>query len=176
MPDPADFTPVEEWRPIPGYEEFYEVSNLGRVRSLRIRSKVRLVPKVLSPGRSREGYRTVTLRGWGTGVHRLVLLAFVGPPPSPEYQAAHQDHDPGNNRLDNLKWMTPLANTRMQRERGTTVCGEKQGQSRFTADDIREMRAMAERGVKTWAIADHFHTWQRTVADIIERKAWRHIE
>lgn len=117
--DVADATP-ERWLPIPGYEGFYEVSDHGRVRSLdRViwRSNGTTQPrrgKELRPGRSAAGHRFVILCGrdgrksnqW---VHRLVLLAFVGPCP-PGKVCCHRDDDPDNNRLSNLRWDTRSSN------------------------------------------------------------------
>ena len=96
----------ERWLPIPGYEEMYEVSSLGRVRSLVTRGKwpagrlMRGSPN--SSGRIQvqltNGHSRKLLQ-----VHRLVLEAFVGPCP-PGMEACHWDDDPLNNRLDNLRW------------------------------------------------------------------------
>ena len=111
---------TEEWRAIPGWEGAYEVSDRGRVRSVERRTWCprgkgfwRKVPaKILSPAVSR-GYLRVTLQRSGRvesqAVHRLVLLAFVGPCP-PGLEACHYDDDPANNALSNLRWDTRKAN------------------------------------------------------------------
>ena len=112
---------TERWKPIPGYEERYEVSTLGRVRSLdRLvyrqtglqRSVAAQTPgRLLVPKISKYGERIVLLyKGSRTTrkmctIHRLVLLAFVGAP-SPHYAANHKDGDRSNNRLDNLEWVS----------------------------------------------------------------------
>lgn len=105
----------EKWLPVPGYEGIYEVSDLGRVRSLdRLDSLGRLRPGLeLRPRVDRGGYLLIhaggkprrTLR-----VHRLVLLAFVGPPPEGADEALHGDGDPSNNALPNLRWGTRAEN------------------------------------------------------------------
>lgn len=102
---------TEEWRPIPGYEGRYEVSDRGRVLSIpRDRRPHRILrPKVMP----KSGYRRVTL--WNEGartdvsVHRLVLITFVGPPPEGE-QCRHLNGYPGDNRRVNLAWGTPSEN------------------------------------------------------------------
>jgi len=95
----------ERWRPVPDFDG-YEVSNMGRVRSLRRKRKL-----ILKAARHSRGYLTVWLgmgmQGLGTSflVHRLVLEAFVGPRPA-EMCAHHKDGDPTNNKLSNLEWCT----------------------------------------------------------------------
>ena len=107
----------ERWLPVPGFE-FYEVSDHGHVRSLdriarsrwgtdkRVRGKVL---RQCSQGR----YLVVTLYRDGKPkmfmVHRLVLMAFVGPCGDGQ-EGLHFDDDPINNRLDNLRWGTPREN------------------------------------------------------------------
>lgn len=111
----------ETWRPVVGYEGIYEVSSLGRVRSL---------DKVVRSARSRSGKRTrrgrilqtrlsnsgrerITL--WKDGhmktihVHRLVAAAFLGPS---NLTVNHKDENPLNNRLENLEYMTVGDNVR----------------------------------------------------------------
>lgn len=114
-------TSIERWLPIPGYEGLYEVSNLGRVRSLdridvagrRLRGNVM---KLASHGRvSNNGrsYRVVTLcrdgTVWKAGVHRLVLLAFAGEPAEGQL-TRHLNGIHDDNRLSNLKWGTGTEN------------------------------------------------------------------
>lgn len=96
----------EIWLPVSGYEGLYEVSNLGRVRSL-FRYK-----KVLHPSNT-NGYATVEL--WKDkarkriGVHRLVALAFVSNPSGKPF-VNHKDETRNNNNADNLEWVTHIEN------------------------------------------------------------------
>lgn len=106
----------EAWKPIPGYEGRYEVSDLGRVKSLpQLTSDGRrLKPKVLRGRPQKSGHLSVPLTLGGTCrnglVHRLVLIAFTGPPP-PGMHALHRDGNPSNNLLSNLRWGTPSQNS-----------------------------------------------------------------
>lgn len=110
----------EEWRPVPGYEGYYEVSSLGRVKSLereiphptsgviRIKEKIRTaIPE------KQFGYLYLSLHKGGErerfAVHYLVLRAFVGPRPE-GMQACHNDGNNTNNRVENLRWGTPKEN------------------------------------------------------------------
>lgn len=105
----------EIWKPIPG-NTGYEVSDYGRVRSVDrvVRTGTgdrRYRGRVLRPGRASHGYLTVSLTSVSFCVHELVLTAFVGPRPS-GHIGFHEDDDPSNNRLDNLKWATPSQNNK----------------------------------------------------------------
>ena len=99
--------PGENWAPISGYEGRYEVSDLGRVRSLCGRGRI------LVPWPKPKGYLMVGLRGGdereAKTVHGLVLAAFDGPRPD-DLETRHLDGDPTNNRLSNLIYGTGTEN------------------------------------------------------------------
>ncbi|MEQ1519698.1 MAG: NUMOD4 motif-containing HNH endonuclease [Aestuariivirga sp.] len=120
----------EIWKDVVGFEGAYQVSNLGRVRSLDHRVRLvsrgvettRLSPgKILRPGTSKKsGHQSVLLgRGNSRPVHQLVLEAFVGPRPEGCIDTLHEDHDPSNNKLDNIRWGTRSENLKMDYEVGT---------------------------------------------------------
>lgn len=115
---------VEQWLPVPGWETTHEVSSAGRVRSKR-----RLVGKSLRPGRLLtpetrvDGLRvTVQLskdaRRVRRGVGALVLSAFVGQRPD-GMECCHNDGNPANNRVENLRWDTHSANVLDSVQHGT---------------------------------------------------------
>lgn len=110
---------VETWLPVVGYEDFYEVSDAGRVRSLdRLvnypdRAPRQMTGRILKGGITTDGYRHVGLSVCGQRkfafVHRLVLEAFVGPCP-PQMQGCHENGCRTDNWIANLRWDTPSAN------------------------------------------------------------------
>ena len=110
----------EKWKPVERFEGHYEVSSLGRVRSLdRILTQKNgrkrfHKGRIIKPRKINSGYYKVTLsanrRQESPTVHRLVLVTFKGQPPSKEYQVNHIDGDKTNNRADNLEWATPAEN------------------------------------------------------------------
>lgn len=119
----------ELWLPIVEFEEYYEVSNLGRVRSLfrtvtHPHSGKKTIPaRELGQSINRGGYVQVVLSKDGKSkpyrVHRLVLSAFVEP--APDKDANHKDGDRTNNTLDNLEWVTRSENHKhAYRELGRT--------------------------------------------------------
>jgi hypothetical protein len=137
----------ERWLPVVGYEGLYEVSNLGRVRSLTVRGHLRAIPHLMTPKVDRKNHLQLLLYKDGVrkdwSVHRLVLIAFVGPSP-PGFDCCHYDGNPHNNRPENLRWDTRRANIEDQRRRGT-MNHAKPGEDHHAAilwdDAVRAIRA-----------------------------------
>lgn len=109
----------EQWRDVVGFEGSYQVSSIGRVRSLTRtiedrNGMVRLrVGQVLRPAPSKSGHLSVVLgRGNTRQVHTLVLQAFRGLSKDGE-EGLHINHIPSDNRLKNLKWGTRSENLSM---------------------------------------------------------------
>ena len=114
---------VEVWRPVKGYEGYYEVSDQGRVRSLdrTVRGAnamsdsypINLKGCILKPGIASRGYRQVILCRDGVkkhcGVHRLVAEAFI-PNPDNLPQVNHKDENTSNNIVSNLEWCDTVYN------------------------------------------------------------------
>jgi hypothetical protein len=113
---------AEEWRAVPGYEGFYEISNLGTVKSI-----TRQVPygrhgctiykgRVLKQFKSKNGYACVKLSLCGasrtTYVHEIVLRAFIGARPITQAKGEirHLDGKKTNNKLANLVYGTVVEN------------------------------------------------------------------
>ena len=114
----------EIWKPIEGYEEFYEVSNLGRIKCLERYVPIpnpkfgtvgyRTYPERIKPCViNKQGYRQVTLsknaKSHTLRVHRLVALAFIPNPLNKPY-INHIDGNKTNNCVDNLEWCTASEN------------------------------------------------------------------
>ena len=119
---PMSLAPAEEWRSIPGFPH-YEVSNLGRVRSLdRPYHPGRVLKQQCVNWTEERGYRQVVLReNYRTHtmkVHRLVAMAFL-PNRSDYPQVRHLDGNPENNWVGNLAWGTNSDNTVDQVRHGT---------------------------------------------------------
>ena len=113
----------EEWRAVVGWEGLYEVSSLGRVRSLdRATSHycggtLTRQGRELKPRETPSGHLLVALsahrRMYNRRVHRLVLEAFVGPCPE-GMEVRHLNGHPADNRVENLVWGTRSENTQDQ--------------------------------------------------------------
>ncbi len=119
---------AEEWRPVVGWEGRYEVSNLGRVRTLLSRPRIRRV----NPNKG--GYLRLTMRApFGTrSVHILVAEAFIGPRPAPppgcyRIEVNHKDGIKANCRLSNLEYLTQLENGQHASRMGLRPTGDRHG-------------------------------------------------
>ena len=114
-----DNTANEIWKDIAGYEGRYQVSNLGRVKSLsrvtHFNGRVRTEPERIMAFSYRVGYPTVNLRKDGSRcskqVHRLVAEAFI-PNPNNYPIVNHKDFIQTNNAVSNLEWCTQGHNVR----------------------------------------------------------------
>ena len=106
----------EVWKDIPNYEGLYQVSNLGRVKSLKRkvhagRNRIRWqYERILSNNKTNgNGYKVVSLnknsRGKNKYIHRLVAEAFISNPNNLP-QVNHKDENKQNNCVDNLEWCT----------------------------------------------------------------------
>ena len=118
---------TEQWKPIPGYEGYYEVSDSGRVRSVdRVHpyknTSRRVRGQIIADAKQKNGYRMVVLwrdgRPKGHLVHRLVLTAFDRNP-EPGEEACHENNQRDDNRVENLRWGTSTDNKIDQVRHGT---------------------------------------------------------
>lgn len=107
----------EIWKPIEGYEDRYEISNLGRVKSFARKDSNNhlLKERILKPKINRDGYFYLQLCNDGNKkgffVHRLVACAFIDNPHN--YPIInHKDENKLNNNVSNLEWCTVLYNNR----------------------------------------------------------------
>lgn len=152
---------VEVWKPVPGFEDSYEVSNFGRVRHVRV-----IVPRpsyngylraALSYGKRRPHQSKHAL------VHRLVAAAFIGPCPD-GLQVNHIDGCKTNNAPENLEYVTPSENNLHANRLGLTVDGyerwkrrppekqhrgESHGSCKFSDELCKLVKAQYEEGGKT---------------------------
>lgn len=112
---------IEVWKNVLGYEGLYQVSNLGRIKSLCRKTKrgnISYKVRILKPGLT-DGYERVVLTKYGLRntkkVHRLVAQAFI-PNLKNKPQVNHIDFNRSNNIVANLEWSTQLENNRHSRK------------------------------------------------------------
>lgn len=174
----ADLT--ERWLPVPGWESLYEVSDLGRVRSLPRRGgRGWKGGRVLKHyvGASSRGYPTVSLsRGTGTQktrqVHQLVLEAFVGPCP-PGQEARHGPAGKLDASLLNLCYGTRSENVRDRTRDGQDNRGERSGNAKLTWEKVAEIRECAANGEMQLNLAARFQVSEDCISKVVLGRTWR---
>ncbi len=179
----------ERWLPVPEWEGLYEVSDLGRVRSLdRMVAHGRTMAqfrrgRVLAPGlgagyrkngHTRGGpYLSLCLCRDGKrhrfNVHTLVARAFLGPLPT-GHEVCHGPGGALDNRLANLSYGTHSKNSGEDRRRDGTVVAAK-----LTDKIVLECRDRAARGWPIVMLASEFGVAGRTMSSAINGRTWRHV-
>lgn len=120
----------EIWQDIKGYEGIYQISNLGKIKSIaRDTSNVCKQTRLLKPTKDRDrGYLIVTLcknnKYKTVRVHRIVAETFI-PNPENKSQVNHIDGNKLNNNVNNLEWCTASENIRHSWENGLSKISDK---------------------------------------------------
>lgn len=184
MDKKTDDTPVvaETWRPVVGFEGSYEVSNLGRIRSLPRNTRMGTLGgrRLLKQETARNGYLRVCLSRDGTvrhfSVHRLVLDAFVGIR-MPGQEGCHQNGIRADNCLANLRWDSRSENARDRVRHGTQLDnrGEKHGNSRYVRGDVDRILDLRRFGLTRRAISAWLGMSEPNVGGILLGKRWKHL-
>lgn len=170
----------EEWRPVPGYEGIYSVSDLGNVRiEVKRRYSNLRAGQQVKPGRDRDGYFHIGLSTTGSHeqrrlfkVHRLVWEAFCGPIP-PGLQINHKNGVRDDNRLENLELMTCGENIRHSiAVLGKTRKGEHGSNARLTNAQVVAIRERAVGGESRESLARAFGITKVNVRNITKGRTW----
>lgn len=176
----------EEWEPVRSFEDFYEVSSLGRVRSLdrtitrRDGATKRFKGRILSSAKHNSGYRSVTLAKEGVNksflVHRLVAEAFLPRAPYHE-EVNHKDGNKTNNAVENLEWCSRSENIQHSIKIGlfTKLVGSQKPASKLTERDVVEIRRHLESGMLVREVAARFGVSTAPISCIKHGKAWTHV-
>lgn len=120
-----------------------------------------------------DGYLRISLQQDGlkltTLVHRLVLMAFVGPCP-PGCQALHKNGNRADNRLDNLRWGTPKENSADKKLHGTHIATRK-----LSDEQVREILVRMSNGERAFELGPEFGVCPNTIRFIGKRKTMSHV-
>lgn len=167
---------TEEWRPVVGREGQYEVSNLGRVRSVprtevNARGAVRNYKgRIRAPNYDRYGYAYLRDRIGTLFFHTAVAAAFLGP--RPDFAAIrHLDGNRKNNRANNLAYGSKSDNCRDCYKYGGRHSGGK-----LYRDDILDIRAALTRGELQKDIAAKYGVSAHTVSNIKTGRTFSYIK
>jgi hypothetical protein len=163
-----------EWRPFPD-DCRYEICNLGAVRNAR-------TGHVLRPWLAGYGYWYVHLgaKGIKTGIHRLVALTFLGQPPTPQHEVAHNDGDRNNNAVSNLRWATHAENVGDTFLHGTArvpvFVGQNHPRATLVDGEVLEIRRRytGRRGEQI-RLAREFGVSRYVIHHIVRGETWQHL-
>jgi hypothetical protein len=182
--DTTSFPAGEEWRPVPGYEGLYEVSDHGNVRSLPRMTRTGVHGgQVLKPQPDGHGYWHLQLSRDNQQktfkVYALVAAAFIGPRP-PGYDVRHGPAGKGDDSLANLCYGTRAQNEQDKKRDGTfrqgVSRGEAHGCAKLTEGDVRSIRQrLADRSVTQTALAAEYGVTQANISLIATRQKWQHV-
>lgn len=169
----------ERWVAVPGHEGSYEVSDMGRVRSLdhvaqTSRGGKRVKGRVLSPGKITGGYVAVTIRRKTCPVHSMVLTAFVGPRPE-GYDTCHGNGVRDDNRLVNLRWGTKTENSADRRAHGTMFAGETSPVAVLTDAQAIGARLRVAAGEHIRDVAASFGMTYSGMSKVIQGESFGHL-
>jgi len=172
----------EVWKPIKDYEGLYEISNMGRVKSLSRKTKTKILTKdkIMKTKKGGGGYIQAKLskksKIYSPIVSRLVAEAFCE---KPHYANVvnHIDSVRHNNIWTNLEWVTHSQNMKHAFKCGHhTQKGEKNNMAKLNMEIVKEIRKYAEENshLSQRQIAEKFGLKRENVKDVITYKTWRY--
>lgn len=120
-----------------------------------------------------DGYLLVNLgsNARGRRVHRIILLAFIGPQPDGQ-QACHDNGNRADNRVTNLRWDTPKANSADSKRHGNNAVGLRNKAAKLSASDVLEVRRRIANQESINSIAKAFSIDRRTISGIRDGQAY----
>jgi AraC-like DNA-binding protein len=176
---------TEVWKSVPQFEAEYEISNCGRVRSLKVKGGV----MKQSTG---KGYCKIVFKSNGRNinrqVHRLVAMAFV---PNPENlpQVNHKDGNKQNNNDWNLEWSSSSDNVKHAYRTKLRIIGShhietarklfagaKNPKSKLTADEVIEIKNLKRTGWKLEDLSQRFNVSPTYISTIVNHGHWSDIK
>jgi hypothetical protein len=166
----------ERWLPIPSWEDKYEVSDAGMVRSVdgRILTPFNYGRYLAVSLDGRKDYRAYMV-GWYP-IAYLVLTAFVGPRPD-KYMCLHEDDDPHNNAVTNLYYGTHSHNAADAYANGAQrPIGELCGSARLTEAQVLEAMALHDAGWTYTRLGDRYGVNRATVHYAVTGHTWKHLQ
>jgi len=165
----------EVWKSITGLPG-YEISNLGRVKSLK--GKIEMIRK---PNLNRDGYYYIHFTHKGKNVtkkiHRLVCEYFCEGKTDERNHVDHIDTDKLNNVYTNLRWCTHHENILFAWETGIYKNkGNEHPLSRLNSENVKEIKKLLSDGVSCREISERYNVTNWCIHDIKQERTWKDIK
>lgn len=168
----------EIWKPLCGFEDFYSISNLGRIK--RIKGFWCKKDRIKKFHISNAGYYRVLIKTKGTNkkfsVHRLVAKTFFG---EKNMDVNHIDGNKLNNKITNLQYISKSNNQKHAYKMGLQKVyrgSERKNVAKLTEEKVLEIRKIyIKRRFLIKDIAKIYNVSKTTINLIINRKRWTHI-
>lgn len=183
---------IEIWKDVAGYEGYYQVSSIGRVKSLdrevsqwnesakKITTRLQ-ISIYMSPFEDKDGYLKVQLTKDGVRnkffVHRLVALNFI-PNPENKPEVNHKEGNKKDNRVELLEWNTTSENQihAIANKLYITAKGETAGQAKLKEVQVREIHSLWKSGEVTQEyLSNMFGVAGSAISRIVNGVRWRHV-
>lgn len=176
-PKSGTFIMEEIWKDIPGFEGFYQVSNLGRIKSLdRIKKTQKGSRKykgfILKPSIGSHGYYVVNLCCKSYCVHRLVISVFLTNHLK-KTDVNHKDFNKLNNNIENLEWCTRSENMIHASNGGHVLKGENHKYSQLNEFQVRVIKKT--KGLYQRELGEVFNVSRNVIRFILNGRSWKHI-
>ncbi len=168
----------ESWKEIDGLEEFYQISNLGRIKSLRKTNGVQ--NRIIKTHVDRDGYRvaglTLNQKTINKRIARLIALAFI-PNPSNLPLVNHKDGDKQNDSISNLEWCDFSYNTQHAYTNNLidNVKGTRSHWAKLDELQARTILSLKDDHLSDSQIAKYFKVDTETVRKIHIGENWKHL-
>lgn len=172
--------PDKAWKWIPGFEDRFMASTCGDIRMHQSFNGSGLytlkAPRMLNQVVLKNGYLVVHIQTDYKRklyyAHRLVLLTFIGEPPT-KHECAHLDGNSQHNHLSNLCWTTRQVNMSHTHKHGTCQCGERHYNAKLSRLEVQAILQAVDLGIPRRRLGEQHDVCTGTIDLIVQRRLWR---